>query len=155
VDDLKLVPPFLVALLVPAVVLNTLIQRAFYPDATVAPQIAAVHVPLWANLYGAFVWPLLWCFTEEVTYLGYLFPRLEVIIGSTARAAVVVLLMWAMQHPALPLLGGVYPVYRALTALVTVLPQTLLFTWKRRLLPLIVTHTLADIGAGVAALLAA
>jgi hypothetical protein len=36
---------------------------------------------------------------------------------------------------------------------VTVVIQTMLFIWKRRLLPLIITHWIADLSPGITALL--
>ncbi len=150
--DLLLVIPFAISLLVPTAVIGTIVQRIFYPNATVPPQLAVMHLPMWAVLYSIIVWPAIWTFTEEVTYLGYLFPRLEVITRSTTLAAVIVLAMWTTQHPALPLIGGSYPAFRAITAFMAVFIQTMLFIRFRRLLPLIITHWLADLTPGVTAL---
>jgi membrane protease YdiL (CAAX protease family) len=151
--DLLLAIPFAIALIVPALVIGTLLQRVFYPSATLGPQLQVMHLPLWASIYSIVVWPVIWTFTEEVTYLGYLFPRLQVMTRSTTWAAVIVLAFWTIQHPALPLIGGDYPIYRAATAFVTVFIQTMLFIWKRRLLPLIITHWIADLSPGITALL--
>ena len=151
--DLLLVIPFAVALLVPAAIVGTVVQKIFYPNATVPPQLAVMHLPLWAVLYSIIVWPAIWTFTEEVTYLGYVFPRLEVMTKSTVWAAVVVLAFWSLQHPALPLIGGSYPAFRTITAFTAVVIQTLLFIRFRRLLPLIITHWLADLSPGFTALL--
>lgn len=96
---------------------------------------------------------MIWTFTEEVTYLGYLFPRLEVMTRSTTWAAVIVLAFWTLQHPALPLICGNYPAFRAITAFIAVGIQTSLFIWKRRLLPQIITHWIADLIPGISALL--
>ncbi len=125
--DLLLVIPFAAALLVPAAIVGTVAQKIFYPTATVPPQLAVMHLPLWAVLYSIIVWPAIWTFTEEVTYLGYVFPRLEVMTRSTVSAAVVVLAFWSLQHPALPLIGGSYPIFRTITAFTAVVIQTLLF----------------------------
>ena len=151
--DLLLAVPFALALLVPAAIVGTVVQKIFYPNATLPPQLEVMHLPLWAVLYSIIVWPAIWAFTEEVTYLGYTFPRLEVMTRSTVWAAVVVLALWAFQHPALPLIGGSYPAFRTITAFTTVVIQTLLFLRFRRLLPLIITHWLADLSPGFAALL--
>ncbi len=152
--DLLLAIPFAVALLVPATVVGTVVQKIFYPNATLPPQLEVMHLPLWAVLYSIIVWPAIWTFTEEVTYLGYVFPRLEVMTGSTVWAAVVVLAFWSFQHPALPLIGGSYPAFRTITAFTAVVIQTLLFIRFRRLLPLIITHWIADLSPGITVLLA-
>lgn len=48
------------------------------------------------------VWPLIWGFTEQMTYNGYLTPRQQVISGNTAIG--VVAFFWPFQHAFVPLI---------------------------------------------------
>jgi membrane protease YdiL (CAAX protease family) len=43
-------------------------------------------LPLVGALYSFLVWPVIWAITEEVTYLGYVLPRLETLTGRTVAA---------------------------------------------------------------------
>ncbi len=43
-------------------------------------------LPFPAALYAALVFPLIWGFTEQMTYNGYLAPRIQVVSGRTAVA---------------------------------------------------------------------
>jgi hypothetical protein len=72
--DLLLVIPFLFALLVPAFLIGTpsssessIPRQPWRPSSPPSPRALA---------YGILVWPILWTFTEEISYLGYAFPRL-------------------------------------------------------------------------------
>jgi len=44
------------------------------------------HPPLPAALYGVLVFPFVWGLTEQMTYNGYLVPRLQVLCRSTSVA---------------------------------------------------------------------
>ncbi len=130
---------------------SSLLTWPFYPTG-VPPLITIVRVPWWARVYGVLVWPVLWVTTEELVYLGYTFPRLEAQLGSTRRAAALVVVCWGpLQHPALPALPDRRHIaYRALTALPPIAMQTALYLWRgRRLPPLILAHWVADVATGV------
>lgn len=102
-------------------------------------------MPAWGMVYGVLLWPLLWGFTEELTYNGYLVPRLEALTGKTWLAFVLVVLMWAVQHVAMPLrLDADFLLYRALSPLPAVSAATLLFLRYRRFGALMFAHALVD-----------
>jgi hypothetical protein len=60
---------------------------------TLRPPYLYEALPLPAALYGVLVWPFIWGFTEQMTYNGYLAPRLQVLCRSTALAVLVGVLL--------------------------------------------------------------
>ena len=94
--------------------------------------------------------------TNRLTYLGYLFPRLEVLTRRTSVAAVVVTLVWSVQHIALPFVPDTrYLLYRTLTTVPIAITAIVLyrFVLRRRLLPLVVVHWVADVLAALSPVL--
>ena len=102
-------------------------------------------LPLAGALYSFLVWPAVWAITEEVTYLGYVLPRLEMLTGRTSIAFLMVAFFWSIQHCAMPLRADLrFVLWRAITSLPVVVVPSLIFIRTRRLLPLIVAHWTAD-----------
>jgi membrane protease YdiL (CAAX protease family) len=102
-------------------------------------------LPLWASLYGVLVFPILWGFTEQMTYNGYLLPRFQVLSRSTSVAVAVVAFVWAMQHAFMPLTFDTkFMTYRLLASVPNSLFETILYLRLRRVLPLAVAHALMD-----------
>jgi membrane protease YdiL (CAAX protease family) len=102
-------------------------------------------LPLVGALYSFLIWPVIWAITEEVTYLGYVLPHLEILTGRTSIAFVMVVLFWSVQHCAMPLrLDLRFMLWRAITSLPVVALLSLIFIRTRRLPPLIVAHWTAD-----------
>lgn len=105
-------------------------------------------LPLWAGLYSALVWPLLWGFTEEATYNGYAAPRVAALRGR-GFAVALVSVGWALQHVALPFRPD--PVFLALRlapSLAVAVAATTIYLRTRRLLPLAIAHWLVDAATG-------
>jgi uncharacterized protein len=101
-------------------------------------------LPLPAALYGVLVFPFIWGLTEQMTYNGYLLPRLQV-LGGTTLAIGLVAFAWAMQHAFMPwTFNQEYMVYRLLSSLPNTVFQTLLYLRLRRLVPLAIGHALMD-----------
>lgn len=112
------------------------------------PQLGA-SLPLGPALYAVLVWPLLWGFTEQMTYNGYLLPRLRVLSGSTILAVAVVAFWWSFQHVVMPLtFDPPYMLHRMLGSLPNALFMILVCLRLRRLLPLALAHWLMN-GAAV------
>lgn len=106
-------------------------------------------LPLLPALYALLIWPLIWGFTEQITYNGYLLPRFQVLSGSTAFAVAVVALVWALQHAFMPLtFDPVYMAHRLVSSVPNSLFMILVYLRLRRLLPLAIAHWLMD-GASV------
>ena len=106
-------------------------------------------LPLLPALYALLIWPLVWGFTEQMTYNGYLLPRFRAFSGSTAFAVVVVASVWALQHAFMPLtFDPAYMAHRLVSSLPNSLFMVLVYLRLRRLLPLAIAHWLMD-GASV------
>ncbi len=110
-----------------------------------APPYFLGGLPLPAALYGVLVWPFLWGLAEQMTYNGYLLPRLQVLFRNTGVAIAVVAFVWSLQHVFMPLtFDAKFMEYRLLAALPLAVFETLLYLRLRRLLPLAIAHALMD-----------
>jgi len=105
-------------------------------------------LPRWATIYSLSLWWLLWSPTEEMTYNGYVLPRLQALTGRKWAAVLLVGFWWALQHSFFPLiLDWTYVLWRFLFFVPGVLGITLLYLGMRRLPPLILPHWLMDLSA--------
>ncbi|HKE93061.1 MAG TPA: CPBP family glutamic-type intramembrane protease, partial [Povalibacter sp.] len=112
---------------------------------TPTPPLFLGGLPLPAALYGVLVWPFIWGLTEQMTYNGYLLPRLRVICRSTSVAVAVVAFTWAMQHAFMPLtFDAKFMTFRLLASVPFSVFETLLYLRLRRLVPLAIAHALMD-----------
>jgi membrane protease YdiL (CAAX protease family) len=138
-------PAYLLAV-APTSILASLITQTFYGSAH-PPMIAVVNLPPLGELYSLIVWPIIWVVTEELVYLGYLLPRLEVLIGKTWIAILVVIFFWGFQHLAMPfILDEKYLISRVLAATAAISSFPIVFVlWRRRLVSLIGVHYIADL----------
>ena len=138
-------PVYLLAV-APTAILASIITQAYYGTA-LPPMIAVVNLPLPGELYGLIVWPIIWVITEELVYLGYLLPRLEVVFGKTWLAVLVVVLFWGLQHLAMPfILDEQDLISRVLAATAAISSFPIVFVlWRRRLVPLMGVHYIADL----------
>lgn len=97
-------------------------------------------LPLWAALYALIVWPVVWAMAEDMTYLGYALPRLQVVLGKTWLALILVNFGWAIQHIALPIIDVQWAVFRLLHVIVIGFVWTLAYLFLRRLFPFHLSH---------------
>jgi len=105
-------------------------------------------LPLWASIYSRSIWWLIWSPTEEITYAGYVLPRLQALSGRTWVAVAVVGFWWTIQHPFLPFVPDWRCfLWRFLAFVLGVITLTLIYLKMRRLAPLIVAHWTMDIVA--------
>ncbi|HEX2638804.1 MAG TPA: CPBP family glutamic-type intramembrane protease [Gemmatimonadales bacterium] len=106
-------------------------------------------LPLPAALYGVLVFPFIWGLTEQMTYNGYLVPRLQILCRSTGLAVAIVAFVWSSQHAFMPLtFDPRFMAFRLVSSVTYSLFLTLLYLRLRRLVPLAVAHALLD-GASV------
>lgn len=142
-------PAYLLAV-APTSILASLVTQAFY-GTDLPPMISVVKLSPVGELYSLIVWPIIWVITEELVYLGYLFPRIEALSGKTWVAVLVVILFWGIQHLAMPfILDDKYLVSRALAATVAVSSIPIVFVlWRRWLVPLIGVHYIADLATAI------
>lgn len=97
-------------------------------------------LPLAGALYSLIVWPALWGFTEQLTYMGYALPRLQILGGKTWLAIVIIAFGWGLQHTALPFL---FDWQFALFRFVSTLPFAIIipiYLRTRRLTPFMLAH---------------
>ncbi len=112
--------------------------------ATPAP-LAFVPLPLWGALYSLLIWPIIWAIAEEMTYQGYVLPRLELLSGRAWLAIIVMSFGFGLQHTALPLmLDWRWAAYRFVTSLLVGIVMAIFYLRIRRLLPLIIAHWAAN-----------
>jgi uncharacterized protein len=125
-------------------------QKLFY-GSEINPTIFIFHahaLPLWATIYSlAVFWPIN-SVVEEMTYQGYLLPRLEALTSRSWIAFAAVVFWFTAQHCAL----GFVPDLRSnLCRFVGFLPGcaiiAAIYLRTRRLAPLIVGHWIIDLSA--------
>jgi len=111
-----------------------------------APEPTA-QPPLWALLFSITIWPIIWAFSEDNTYLGYCLPRVEALTGG--RKWQVVLVIWfflSLQHVLFPFAGLAWQIL--VSWFIGLIPAEIFYCWLwwrlGRLLPIIVAHVLAD-----------
>jgi len=105
-------------------------------------------LPLWGVAYSFSAWWLIWSPTEEMTYNGYVLPRIEVLSGSRWKAVAIVGFWWTLQHSFLPfILDWKYVAWRFLAFLPGVVAFILVYLRLRRLPSLILAHWAMDISA--------
>jgi membrane protease YdiL (CAAX protease family) len=103
------------------------------------------ELPLWGALYGVLIWPVLWAIAEDVTYLGYALPRLEVASRRAWLAVAVVTFGWAIQHIALPVVPDWrWVLYRFVSTIPIAVGLSILYLRTRRLMPFIIAHWALD-----------
>ncbi len=120
----------------------------------VFPAPTSISMIHWGGLIYAFaIFPIIWGFTEQITYNGYLFPRLEAFTNKTWLAYLIVVPFFTLQHIALPLILQTQAlIYGAIWTLPLVLVIVFLYIKTRRLLPLIIAHFMIEVFALVSAL---
>jgi hypothetical protein len=110
-----------------------------------APPYFLGGLPIPAILYGTLVWPLIWAFTEQMTYNGYLVPRFQVLGQSTSVAIAVVAFAWSLQHAFMPLtFDARFMAFRLLSSVPHSVFATLVYLRLRRVVPLAIAHALMD-----------
>jgi hypothetical protein len=96
------------------------------------------QLPGWAAAYSLLVWWIIWSPTEELTYNGYVLPRLEQLTGRPWLALALVSFWLAFQHCLFPLmLDWKYMLWRFLVFLPVSIIFPLLYRRLQRLRPLI------------------
>jgi uncharacterized protein len=108
-------------------------------------MLAGRILPLWAVVYTFAVWLLIWSPTEEMTYQGYVLPRIEALSHRRWIAVTIVSFWWALQHVFLPFIPDwKYVVWRFVAFLPSMIVMTLLYLKVRRLPPFFVAHWTMD-----------
>jgi len=107
-------------------------------------------LPLWATVYSLTVWWIIQSPTEDMTYQGYVLPRLEALTGRTWIAFSIVAFWFSAQHCMFPFIPDWrYVAYRSIMMLPIVLFAMLVYLRIRRLSPLILAHWPMDISVAI------
>jgi hypothetical protein len=112
----------------------------------------AVHytLPLWGMIYSLSVWWIIWTPTEQMTYQGYVLPRLCALTGRSWVALVVVGFWWSLQHSFLPFVPDWrIVIWRFVMIVPGVICTMLIYLRTRRLAPFIVAQWPMDIVVAV------
>jgi len=107
------------------------------------------QLPTWAVIFGIVIWPIIWAFSEDNTYLGYSLPRIDALAGG--RKWLVVVVVWfflSLQHILFPYAGLAWQIL--VSWFIGLIPAAVFYCWLwwrlGRLLPIIVAHVLTDAG---------
>ncbi|GJQ36902.1 MAG: hypothetical protein JETCAE01_29120 [Anaerolineaceae bacterium] len=97
-------------------------------------------LPLWGTLYSLIIWPALWGFTEQLTYQGYVLPRLRILTRKTWLMILLIAVGFAMQHTVLPLVfDWKFILFRAFSSL-PLLIMVPIYLRTKRLTPFMIAH---------------
>ena len=109
------------------------------------PENTFTHtLPLLAILYVRILWWPIWSATEEITYNGYVLPRLIAMTKSNWLSLIIVAFFFALQHSFLMLAGWQFGIYTFLTFVPLSVAMLVAYLRIRRLPPLVVAHWLMD-----------
>ncbi len=121
------------------------------PAKTPVAFILQAHaLPLWATVYSLCVWWVIQSATEEMTYQGYVLPRLEALTGRTWIAFLIVLFWFSVQHCMFPFIPDWrFVAYRSLMMVPILVLVMLVYLRIRRLSPIIIAHWPMDISVAI------
>ena len=116
------------------------------PQPYLFPGLLAERVlPKWAIVYSFSVFLLIWSPTEEITYQGYVLPRICALSKRWWVAVLIVSFWWALQHSFIPLIfDWRYIAWRFLAFWLAMIALNLMYLRVRRLPPFILAHWALD-----------
>lgn len=107
-------------------------------------------LPMWATVYSIAFWWVIQSATEEMTYNGYVLPRLQVLTGRTWIAVAITGFWFSAQHCMFPFIpDGRYIAFHFLLFLPFLLVWMLIYLRIRRLSPMILAHWPMDLGVAI------
>jgi hypothetical protein len=107
-------------------------------------------LPLWATVYSLTVWWVIQSATEEMTYMGYVLPRLQALSGRTWIAMLIVGFWTAAQHTMVPFVfDWRYIAFHFLIFVPFILVWMPIYLCLRRLPPLILAHWPMDLAVAI------
>jgi hypothetical protein len=107
-------------------------------------------LPLWATVYSLTVWWIIQSATEEMTYNGYVLPRLQVLTGHTWLALLITGFWFAGQHCMFPFVPDWrYLAFHFLIFIPFLLIWMPIYLCIRRLSPMILAHWPMDLGVAI------
>ena len=128
-----------------ALILGGIYATGWVVYGTLTPPYLFGQLPGAAAIYAVVVFPFVWGLTEQMTYNGYLLPRLRLLARSTSVSVALVSIVWSFQHAVMPLtFDPKFMAVRALSPLPYSVFQTLVYLRLRRLIPFAIAHALMD-----------
>jgi membrane protease YdiL (CAAX protease family) len=107
-------------------------------------------LPGWAVVYSLALWWIIWSPTEELTFNGYVLPRLQALTRSSWLAVLAVGGLWAGMHAVIPtVFDARYLVWRLLAFLPLCLAMAAVYLRLRRLVPLVLMHWAMDLTGAI------
>jgi hypothetical protein len=107
-------------------------------------------LPIWATVYTLTVWWIIQSATEEMTYNGYVLPRLQALTGRTWIAVSITGFWFIAQHFMIPFVPDWhYVAFRVLIFAPFLVAWMLVYLRLRRLSPLILAHWPMDLGVAI------
>jgi len=120
----------------------------FYNLQTPSGLMSLSTLPTWAMVVAIAFHPLINAFVEEMTYNGYVFPRLRGLLRSPGLTVTLVTFFFSLQHIAIPFaFDAKFLVWRFLSFVPLLLFWVLSYARMRRLPALITVHWFMDIFA--------
>ena len=120
----------------------------FYNLQTPSGLMSLSTLPIWAMVITIVFHPLINAFVEQMTYNGYVFPRLHGLLRSTGLTVTLVTFFFTLQHIAIPFaFDAKFLLWRFLSFVPLLLFWVLSYAKMRRLPALIIVHWFMDIFA--------
>lgn len=105
-------------------------------------------LPAWAMVIALSLHPLVNGFIEEMTYNGYVFPRLNGLLHSSRWTVILVTFFFSLQHIAIPFaFDGKFLLWRFLSFVPLLLFWVLTYAKMQRLTSLVIVHWFMDVFA--------
>ncbi|ETI68952.1 CPBP family glutamic-type intramembrane protease [Neobacillus vireti] len=113
----------------------------------IPPDNMILPLPLWAGFIALIVFPITNSLVEIPTYMGYCFPRLEILWKSKIATLVVSAFFLSFQHFTLPIIinDGKYMLWHFICFIPLALVVGFIYIKIRRLVPIMIVHWLMDV----------
>ncbi|MFJ7728584.1 type II CAAX prenyl endopeptidase Rce1 family protein [Neobacillus sp. NPDC097160] len=111
------------------------------------PDNMILPLPLWAGIIALIFFPITNALVEIPTYMGYCFPRLEIIWKSKLLAVAFSAFFLAFQHLTLPILFDdvKYMIWHAICFIPLSIVVGFIYIKIRRLVPIMIVHWIMDV----------
>jgi len=120
----------------------------FYNLKTPSDLMSLSTLPAWAMVITLILHPVMNAFVEEMTYNGYVFPRMIGMLRSPGLAVILVTFFFTLQHIGIPFaFDAKFLLWRFLSFVPLLLFWVLAYAKMRRLPALIIVHWFMDVFA--------
>lgn len=114
------------------------------------PTSSIQPLPVWVAVINVILLPLTIIFAEIPLYFGYSFKRIEEQSKNKVFAAIYVIFFYALQHSFIPLLWDwKHILFRFVSFIPLLIVLSIIYTRKRKLVPLMIGHGVMDLATGI------